>query len=493
MEYLNTMLYIATAVLGVYLLLSSMSKKHKRLPPGPPGVPIFGNMFGIGSMPHVKFAELAKTYGPLMSIQLGRLSTVVISSPAMVQAALKNDILVSNRYIIEAVCALNHHEKSVGFLPVGPKWRTLRKICNSQIFATSKLEATQNIRKKVVKDLVSYLEKCSEKGEVVDIGLAAFTVSLNLLSNTIFSVDLGSSTEFAVEFRNTSHSLIGELGKPNLADYFPILKKIDPHGIKRRAGTHIRKLLDLFDNLIKQRLEGQRPPGSKQGDDVLDALLDIIHESQDFDLSDIPHLIMDLLAGGTDTTPTVVEWVMSELIRNPEKMRKAQAELNEVIGKGNPVEESDIAGLPYLQAVVKEGFRIHPPVPLSVPRKTVSDVDILGFTVPKDTQVLLNIWAMGRDPNLWKNPLSFEPERFLGSEIDFRGRDFELIPFGVGRRICPGLPLANRLVHLMLAAFIHGFEWKLEGGISPENLSLDEKFGITLQKAQHLRAIPACI
>ncbi|KAK9668242.1 hypothetical protein RND81_13G044100 [Saponaria officinalis] len=499
MDYLNIMLYLAVAVVGLALhevlhfLLPSLGKKDKKLPPGPPGVPVFGNMFGIGSMPHVKFTELSKTYGPLMSIQLGRQTTVIISSPGMLQAALKNDILVSNRYIIEAVTPQNHHEKSVGFLPVGPKWRTLRKICNSQIFSNSKLENTQYIRRKVVRDLASFVKKSSENGDVVDINLAAFTSSLNLLSNTIFSVDLGASTEIAVEFRDTSHTLIGELGKPNLADYFPFLKKFDPHGIKRRSDVHIRKLLDLFNNLIQQRLDGKRPPGTKKGDDVLDALLDIVHESHDFDISDIPHLFMDLFAGGTDTTSTLVEWVMSELIRNPEKMKKAQAELREVIGKGNPVEESDISRLPYLQAVVKESFRIHPPVPLSVPRKTVSDVNLFGFTVPKDTQVLVNNWGMGRDPNLWENPLSFEPERFLNSEIDFRGRDFELMPFGSGRRICPGLPLANRMVHLLLAAFIHGFEWKLENGISPDDLNMDEKFGITLERAQHLRAIPVPI
>ncbi|KAK9668243.1 hypothetical protein RND81_13G044200 [Saponaria officinalis] len=408
----------------------------------------------------------------------------------MLQEAFKNDVLVSNRFIAEAITPQNHHEKSVGFLPVGPKWRTLRKICNSQDFSNSKLETTQNIRRKVVRHLASNLEKSSENGQIVDINLAAFTCSLSLLSNTIFSVDLGASTEIAVEFRDISHTCIEELGKPNLADFFPFLKKFDPHGIRRRSDFYMRKLLDLCNNLIQQRLDGQRPPGTKKGDDVLDALLDIVHESHDFDISDIPHLFIDLFVGGTNTSSTLVEWVMSELIRNPEKMKKAQAELREVIGKGNPVEESDISRLQYLQAVVKESFRIHRPVPLSVPRKTASDVNISGFIVPKDTQVLVNNWGMGRDPNLWQNPLSFEPERFLNSEIDFKGRDFELMPFGGGRRICPGLPLANRMVHLMLAAFIHGFDWKLEGGVSPDDLNMDEKFGLTLEKVHHLRAIP---
>lgn len=181
---------------------------------------------------------------------------------------------------------------------------------------------------------------------------------------------------------------------------------------------------------------------------------------------------------------------MAELLYNPEKLKKAQSELEDIIGKGNPIEESDIAHLPYLQAIVKETFRLHPAVPFLVPRKVDSDVKLFGYTIPKNAQVLVNVCAIGRDPDIWKNPNSFEPERFLGSEIDVKGRDFELIPFGAGRRICPGLPLAIRMIHLMLSLLIHGFDWKLEEGISPEKMDMEEKIGFTLEKAQRLRAIP---
>lgn len=188
-----------------------------------------------------------------------------------------------------------------------------------------------------------------------------------------------------------------------------------------------------------------------------------------------------------------MEWAMAELLRNPEKLKKAQQELRETIGKGNPVQESDIPRLPYLQAIVKETFRLHPAVPFLVPRKVDSDVKLFGFTVPKNAQVLVNVWAIGRDPNNWERPNSFEPERFMGLEMDVKGFHFELIPFGGGRRICPGLPLAIRMIYMMLGSLIHGFDWKLEGGISPEKMDMEEKFGITLEKAQRLRAIPVCI
>ena len=182
---------------------------------------------------------------------------------------------------------------------------------------------------------------------------------------------------------------------------------------------------------------------------------------------------------------------MAELLRNPEKMKKAQKELRETIGTGNLINESDITRLPYLQTVVKETFRLHPAVPFLVPRRVHKDVRLFGYTVPKNAQVLVNVWAIGRDPDLWERPNSFEPERFMGSEIDVKGRDFELIPFGAGRRICPGMPLAIRMIHLMLGSLIHGFDWKLEGGISPEKMDMTEKFGFTLEKAQRLRAIPS--
>lgn len=184
---------------------------------------------------------------------------------------------------------------------------------------------------------------------------------------------------------------------------------------------------------------------------------------------------------------------MTELVINPEIMSKAKKELEEVIGKGKPIEESDIARLPYLQAIIKETFRLHPPVPLLLPRKAAKDVEICGLTIPKDAQVMVNVWTIGRDPTLWENPTLFSPERFLESEIDVKGRNFELAPFGAGRRICPGMVLALRMLLLMLGSLVNSFDWRLEDGMKLEDLDMEEKFGITLQKAQPLRVVPVQI
>ena len=196
---------------------------------------------------------------------------------------------------------------------------------------------------------------------------------------------------------------------------------------------------------------------------------------------------------GSETTSVTVIWAMAELLRNPEKMAKAKAELHEVIGRKETIKESDISKLPYLQAVLKETFRLHPADPLLVPHKAEEDVEINGYIVPKNANILINVWASGRDSDTWSNPDVFVPERFLQSEIDARGQHFQLIPFGSGRRMCPGQPLAHRMVHLMVAAMIHYFEWKLEEGMKPEDIDMEENFGLATQKAVPLMAIPVTI
>ncbi|KAK7303758.1 hypothetical protein RJT34_14672 [Clitoria ternatea] len=188
----------------------------------------------------------------------------------------------------------------------------------------------------------------------------------------------------------------------------------------------------------------------------------------------------DLLVAGTDTTTYGLERTMTELMHNPEVMSKAKKELEETIGKGKLVEESDVARLPYLQAVIKESLRLHPPAPFLLPRRAKVDVEVCGYTIQQGTQVLINEWAIGRNQDIWENAHMFSPERFLGSDIDVKGRNFKLTPFGSGRRICPGSPLVIRMLHLMLGSMINSFDWKLENDMCPKDMDLDRS----------LRAIP---
>ena len=197
-----------------------------------------------------------------------------------------------------------------------------------------------------------------------------------------------------------------------------------------------------------------------------------------------------MFIAGSDTSGLTTEWAMAELLRKPKTLQKARDEVLQVIGTHGEIKESDIDRFPYIQAVVKETLRLHPPAPLLLPYIAGNDVEVSGYTIYKGNQVLVNAWSIGRNPKHWIDPLSFEPERFVGSNLDFKGRDFEYIPFGAGRRICPGLPLAQRMVILMLGSILHSFNWKLPEGITPENLDMSEQFGITLKKANSLCAVP---
>ncbi|KAL1812599.1 hypothetical protein ACET3Z_022664 [Daucus carota] len=479
---------------SVFLLRRNHVNAVQKLPPGPSPLPVIGNIHNLGKHPHKSLANLAQVYGPIMSLKLGRITTIVISSPTAAREVLqKQDLAFSTRPLPDAIRACDHFKSSVAWSPVGNQWRNLRKIMSTYIFATSKLDANHHLRTNKVQELVGYVTKCSESGEAVDIGCAAFQTALNLLSNTMFSKDMadpyhGSDTK---EFKDTVWNIMKEAGTPNFVDYFPILRSFDPQGIKRRSTVGFGKLIKLFDGMVNERLELKKLGDSEDSPstDVLDELLKLLRTNE-IEKRHANHLLTDLFLAGTDTTSSTVEWTMAEVLRKPETvLAKTKAELNQVIGKGKIVEEADISKLTYLQCIVKETLRLHPAAPFLLPRQVTEDVELSGYIIPKNSQVMVNVWALGRDPTLWENPLSFHPERFMDSKVDVYGHDFELIPFGTGRRKCPGLPLAVRMVPIMVGSLINCFEWKLEGGIAPGDLDMEDKFGITLAKLHPLRAV----
>ncbi|KAH9697128.1 cytochrome P450 family 76 subfamily C polypeptide 7 [Citrus sinensis] len=453
---ISCILWLLFTLVWVMALSFISSGRRKGLPPGPRPYPVIGNLLELGGKPHKSLAKLAKIHGPIMSLRLGQVTTVVVSSPSMAKTILKeHDSLFCDRKVPESILSqpYQHHEFSLVWLPVSPLWRSLRKICNMHIFTTQKLDANQDLRRKKIKGLLAYVEEnCSAVWGIME-----------------------------------------EAGKPNLSDHFPLLKMLDLQGIRRRNTLYAGKMFEVLDRLIDQRLKQRQEHGcsiSIEPKDMLDTLLNIIQDkSVEIDIKHIKHLFADLFIAGNDTTSITMEWAMTELLHNPGALSKAKLELEQTVGKGNPIEESDIIRLTYLQAVVKETFRLHPPAPLLIPRKALEDVEIAGFTVPKGAQVFVNVWAIGRDESTWDNPHTFIPERFLRSNVDFKGQNFELIPFGAGRRICPGLPLAIRMLYLMLGSLINSFDWKLED----ENMDMEEKFGITIMKAQPLRAVPVAI
>ncbi|XP_047322157.1 cytochrome P450 76T24-like [Impatiens glandulifera] len=494
---MDFVIFFITLLSIMIILLLCIYFNHRRrpasrLPPGPYPFPVIGNILSLGSNPHHSLTSLSKIHGPVMSLKLGNLTTIVVSTPETAQKILhKNDRICSGRHVPDISRILDHNKYSVVFISATTQWRTLRKISKEHIFSQPQMDAKQGMRLKKVEELVAFVRRSS----VVKIGDAAFTTTLNFLSDMFFSMNLAHyDSNLSREFKDHIGIALEIVGTPNLADYFSIFRFVDVQGLRRRARFHLTRLFSIFEKIIQHRIESKETKN-----DLLDVLLNLSQEiGSTLTINDITHLILDLFIAGTDTTSSVVEWAMTELLRDPDKLKKAQTELREFAGNELIIiEESDFSKLPYIQSVVKETLRLHPPAPFLIPHKAEAEFEIdvddekYLFRVPKNAQVLVNVWAIGRDPKVWEDPLVFMPERFfMKSEIDLKGRDFRLIPFGSGRRICPGMVLGDKMVHLLLTSLLLSFDWKLEEGINPQDIDLDEKFGLTLQKAIPLRAIP---
>lgn len=205
-------------------------------------------------------------------------------------------------------------------------------------------------------------------------------------------------------------------------------------------------------------------------------------------MNTFPH-VQDLLTGGTESSAVTVEWAIAELLKKPEIFKTATEELDQVIGRDRWVEENDMLNLPYIRAIAKETMRLHPVAPLLAPRKAIEDCKVDGYDIPKDTCVMVNVRTIGRDPQLWDKPEEFCPERFIGKEMDVKGNNLELLPFGAGRRMCPGYSLGQKIIESSLANLLHGFNWKLPDKMKEEDLEMEEIYGLTTPKKDPLVTI----
>ena len=266
-----------------YMIPSSRKWKanHKKLPPGPKPFPVIGNLLELGDQPHRSLTRLAKAHGPIMTLQLGGVTTIVISSADTAKEVLQtHDQLLSNRTIPDALRAHEHDVFGLPWITVSSKWRNLRKICNGQLFSNAALDANQDIRRKKVQELLTETRQSCLSGEAVEVGGAAFKTTLNMLSNTILSVDLADpNSDAARKFKEIVWNIMEEAGKPNIADYFPLLQKLDPQGIRRRMTVNFGKMIDLFARMINERLQLRKVSGFVTNNDMLDTLLNISKEN----------------------------------------------------------------------------------------------------------------------------------------------------------------------------------------------------------------------
>ncbi|KAL7222700.1 hypothetical protein ACSBR1_024405 [Camellia fascicularis] len=255
------------------------------------------------------------------------------------------------------------------------------------------------------------------------------------------------------------------------------------------AEKNFKELDKYYDQMIEEHLDTNRPKLEHEG--FVDVLLRLQKDpTQEIALGNehIKGVLTDMFIAGTDTSSAILVWTMTELVKNPSVMKKSQDEVRSVAKEKPKVEESDLSKLTYLKMVIREGLRLHPRVPLLAPRETTERCMVGGYKIPSKARVLVNVKVIGMDLADWENPSEFRPERFADGSVDFRGRNFELLPFGAGRRSCPGINFAVPLIELALANLLHRFNWALPEGMREEDVDMDEAFGLTMHKK-----IPLCL
>ncbi|KAM3320041.1 putative (S)-N-methylcoclaurine 3'-hydroxylase isozyme 2 [Capsicum chacoense] len=464
-------------------------QKFRNLPPGPRPWPVLGNILQIGKKPHISLAQFAKIHGSLISVRLGSQLVVVASSPDTAAEILKTqDRLLSDRSVPKVatyeLSVIDQHS-IVWSSDLSNHWKILRAFCRTHLFSPKAIESQAALREKKVSEMIDFLR--SNKGETVKISEILFGTILNMLGNLFFTKDL-CQLDYEGNTSGIKHVIrkFLELGAmPNISEFYPIFDALDMQGLRKQTEIYQNQLIDIWNEIVKEKRQAISLGSSTKYLDFLDVM---IHSG--FSDLQINILLMELIAAGSDTTTSTIEWAMAELLRNKDSMHKLQAELRSKMGENDIITESNISELPYLAACVKETLRIHPPTPFLIPRRAPETCKIMDYTIPKNSRLFVNVWAIGRDSNTWEDPLSFRPERFLDSNLDFRGQDFEFIPFGAGRRICPGLPFARQVVHLILASLIHYFKWSLPNDEDPMQVDMEEKFGVTLQKEKSLLVVP---
>ncbi|KAG5228496.1 geraniol hydroxylase [Salix suchowensis] len=484
---------LALFTIAWYAWIRVKSKKgSSSLPPGPRGLPLIGNLTSLGPDLHTYFAGLARTYGPILKLQLGYKLAIIVSSPDLAREVLKDhDVTFANRDVPAVARIATYGGLDIAWSPYGPEWRMLRKVCVLKMFSNSTLDKVYGLRRREVQNTVAYIYR--KAGLPINVEEQSFLTILNVITSMLWggTVQGEERGRLGAEFRRVVADMTASLGAPNISDFFPALARFDLQGLARKMSGLAPRFDQIFDRMIEKQLNfDELGDSSSECKDFLQFLLKVKDEGDvktPLTMTHIKALLMDMVVGGTDSTSNAIEFAIAEVMNKPEVMRKAQDELDNVVGKDNMVDESHIYKLSYLHAIMKETLRLHPVLPLLIPHCPSETCTIGGYSVPKGSQIFINVWAVHRDPSIWENPIEFKPERFLDSKFDYSGSDFNYFPFGSGRRICAGIAMAERMFLYFLATLLHSFDWKLPAG---EKVDLTEKFGIVLKLKNPLVATP---
>ncbi|KAL0342869.1 UNVERIFIED_CONTAM: cytochrome [Sesamum angustifolium] len=489
MAWIWTAMSVITFLWVLQVLLSL--KKNKQLPPGPTGLPIIGHFHLLGKNPHQDFHNLAQKHGPIMYLRFGFVPTIVVSSPAAAELVLKtHDLIFAGRAHLQAAKEISYDKRNVVFAPYGSYWRNMRKLCTLELLSHFRINQFQPMRRAEIEVFVGSLRRAAAKRETVDISARISALIGDMTCLMVFGRKFADGDLDEKGFKAVIGETLQVAALPNIADFFPFMAALDLQGLTRRM-KELSKTFDGFlERIIDDHIENKQE--KKHAQDFVDTMMTIMESGEagfEFDRRHVKAVLLDMLIAGMDTSSAVVEWTLSELIRHPKAMKKLQQELKQVVGMDQIVEESHLDRLEYLDMVVKETFRLHPAVPILI-HESLEDCVVDQFHVPKGSRLIVNVWSIGKDPNVWREPQKFLPERFIGSNIDLRGQDFQLIPFGSGRRGCPGMQLGLTVVRLVVAQLVHCFDWELPDGMVASELDMAEHFGLVTCRDNHLLAVP---
>ncbi|KAL5549561.1 hypothetical protein UlMin_004792 [Ulmus minor] len=479
-------------------ILHKLKSKNSilRFPPGPKKLPLIGNLHNlVGSLPHHSLRNLANKYGPLMHLQLGEVSNIVVSSSEMAKEIMKtHDIIFANRPFLLAIQILIYDSTNIAFSPYGYYWRQLRKICTMELLSQKRVQSFRSIREEEISNLVKGIQL--SEGSQINLSERILSLSYGITARAAFGKKCKHEKEFISIVKEASKVTAGFC----VADMYPSIKILQHFsGLRKKLEKLHREVDSILGNIIDEHREKMmkvKQDGDGVGDveeDLVEVLLKL-QKSGDLDhpLTDnnIKAVLVDMFSAGSETSSTAIGWAISELLKNPKEMEKAQEEVRRVYLGKTSIDETYIHELKFLRSVIKETLRLHPPVPLLLPRESSQSCVIEGYEIPAKTKVIVNGWAIGRDPKRWKEAEKFYPERFLDSLIDYKGADFEFIPFGAGRRICPGMSFATAVVELTLAKLLYHFDWKFPGDMKEEDLDMKESFGLAVGRKTDLQLIP---
>ncbi|XP_030498931.2 LOW QUALITY PROTEIN: cytochrome P450 71B34 [Cannabis sativa] len=485
----------------IALIQKCVQKQNKNLPPSPPKLPFIGNLHQLGSLPHQSLCQLSKKYGSVMLLHLGNVPSVIISSAEAAKQVMKtHDLSSCSRPQLHGPKQLTYNFQDLAFSPYGKYWRELRKIYVLEVFSVKRVNSyNQLVREEEVAKLVNSIShhSSSSPGAAVDLTKKLYALTASIIFRTAFGTTFKDSKFSEEKLYKILEEVVISVGSFCAAEYFPyvgwIVDKLS--GLQRRRDRTFHEMDGFFQRVIDDHLSPGRE--KQEHEDIVDVLLKIVKEQTGFGaisltINNIKAVLLDMFVGGIDTAAITMVWAMAELVRRPKLMKKAQDEVRTFIGNKGNVSECDIEQLQYLKMIMKETLRLHPPAAIIVPRETMSHFTVNGYDINPKTMIQVNAWAIGRDPNSWKDPEEFIPERFEDSPIDFKGQHFELLPFGSGRRTCPAMYMGTTIVQLGLANLLYSFDWKLPDGMKEQDINMDEfaGFSLTISKRTPLKLVP---